>query len=72
MHCATLRLHDIKKLTSMSLEYNMEVHLADAYILGTVDKKNFGFLSRPCLLREGGGQVKSAKNCQFPYENMLF
>ena len=35
MCCVTLRLHDIKKLTSLSLEYNMEVHLADAYILST-------------------------------------
>ena len=33
MYCVTLRLHDIKKLTSVSLEYTMEVHLADAYIL---------------------------------------
>ena len=29
----TLRLHDIKKLTSGSLEYTMEAHLAYAYIL---------------------------------------
>ena len=29
----TLRLHDIKKLTSVSLEYTMEIHLADTYIL---------------------------------------
>ena len=34
MYCVTLRLHDIKKLTSVSLEYTMmEIHLADAYIL---------------------------------------
>ena len=33
MYCVTLRLHDIKKLTSVSLEYTMEVHLAYAYIL---------------------------------------
>ena len=31
MYCVTLRLHDIKKLTSVSLEYTMEVHLANAY-----------------------------------------
>ena len=31
MYCVTLRLHDIKKLTLVSLEYAMEVHLADAY-----------------------------------------
>ena len=29
----TLRLHDIKKLTSVSLEYTIELHLAYAYIL---------------------------------------
>ena len=28
----SLRLHDIKKLTSVSLEYTMEARLADAYI----------------------------------------
>ena len=33
MYCVTLRLHDIKKLTSVSLEYIMEIHLAHAYIL---------------------------------------
>ena len=33
MYCVTLRLHDVKKLTSVSLEYTMEVHLADTYIL---------------------------------------
>ena len=33
MYCVTLRLHDIKKLTSVSLEYTMEMHLAYAYIL---------------------------------------
>ena len=33
MYCVTLRLYDIKKLTSVSLEYTMEVHLAYAYIL---------------------------------------
>ena len=27
IYCVTLRLHDIKKLTSASLEYTMEVHL---------------------------------------------
>ena len=32
-YCVTLRLHDIKKLTSVSLEYTMEGHLAHAYIL---------------------------------------
>ena len=29
MYCVTLNLHDIKKLTSMSREYTMKVHLAD-------------------------------------------
>ena len=33
MYCVTLRLHDIKKLTSVSLEYTMEVNLAYAYVL---------------------------------------
>ena len=33
MYCVTLRLHDVKKLTSVPLEYTMEVHLPDAYIL---------------------------------------
>ena len=28
--CVTLRLHDIKQLTSVSVEYTMEVHFADA------------------------------------------
>ena len=32
MYCVTLRLHDIKKLISVSVEYTMEVHLADASI----------------------------------------
>ena len=35
MYCVTLKLHDFKKRTSLSLEYTMEVHLAGAYILGT-------------------------------------
>ena len=35
-------------------------------------QKTFGFLSRLCLLRVGGGQGKSAKNCQFPDESLLF
>ena len=33
IYCVTLRLHDIKNLISLSLEYTMEEHLADAYIL---------------------------------------
>ena len=33
MYCVTLRLHDIKKLTSVFLEYTMEAHLVDTYIL---------------------------------------
>ena len=33
MYCVTLRLHNIKKPTLVSLEYTMEVHLAYAYIL---------------------------------------
>ena len=33
MYCVTLRLHDIKKFASVSLEYTMEIHLADVYIL---------------------------------------
>ena len=33
MYCVTLKLNDIKKITSVSLEYTMKVHLADAYIL---------------------------------------
>ena len=32
MYCVTLRLHDIKKLISVSVEYTIEVHLADASI----------------------------------------
>ena len=35
-------------------------------------QKTFGFLSRLCLLRGGGGQDKSAKKCQFPDESLLF
>ena len=31
--CYFKRLHDIKKLSYVSLEYAMEVHLTDAYIL---------------------------------------
>ena len=34
-------------------------------------QKNFGFLSRLCLLRGAGGQDKSAKNRQFPDESLL-
>ena len=33
LYCVTLKLYDIKKLTSVSLGYTMEIHLADAYIL---------------------------------------
>ena len=33
LYFLTLRLHDIKKLTSVSLKCTMEVHLADIYIL---------------------------------------
>ena len=32
MYCMILRIYDIKKLTSVSLEYITEVHLAAAYI----------------------------------------
>ena len=36
-------------------------------------QKTFKFLSRLCLLRGGGGgQAKSAKNCQFPDKSLLF
>ena len=35
-------------------------------------QKTFEFLSSLCLLRGGGGQAKSAKNCQFPDESLLF
>ena len=35
-------------------------------------QKSFGFLSRHCLERGGGGQAKSAKNCKFPDESLLF
>ena len=30
MYCVSLRLPDIKKITSAPVEYTMEVHLADA------------------------------------------
>ena len=34
MYCVTLRVHDIKKLTSVSLKYTMmEIHLPDVYVL---------------------------------------
>ena len=29
MYCVTLRLHDIKKLTLVSVEYTMKVYLAE-------------------------------------------
>ena len=35
-------------------------------------QKKFGFLSRLCLLRGGGGQDKSAKNSQFADKSLLF
>ena len=36
-------------------------------------QKNFGFLSKLCLLRErGGGLDKSAKKFRFPGESLLF
>ena len=35
MYCVTLRLHDIKNFTSVSLKYTMEVHLADACLYFT-------------------------------------
>ena len=35
MYCVTLRLHDIKKITSVSLEYTMEGHFAYAYLYFT-------------------------------------
>ena len=35
-------------------------------------QKTLELLSRLCLLRWGGGQDKSAKNCQFPDESLLF
>ena len=49
MYCVTLRLHDIKKLTSVSVaaEYTMEVHLADAYILPFWQKS---FLHLPIIV----------------------
>ena len=35
-------------------------------------QKTFKFLSRLCLLRGGGGgQAKSAKNCQFPDKSLI-
>ena len=36
MYCVTLRLHNIKKLTSVPVEYTMEAHLLDVYILPLV------------------------------------
>ena len=33
MYCVTLSLYDIKKLTSVSLESTMEVHIADVSFL---------------------------------------
>ena len=41
MYCVTLRLHDIKKLTLVSLEYAMEVPLADASV-NQVSAENIG------------------------------
>ena len=41
LYCVTLRLHDIKKRTSVYLEYTMEVHLADSHLSGESPPSTF-------------------------------